>query len=65
MTCKECDTRNADVLPSRGDCQTCLKARLAAVVSRTPLWSGESRRYVRGLDGEMHFGPDDNARYRK
>lgn len=28
MTCTECDTRSADVLPSRGDCQACLKARL-------------------------------------
>lgn len=29
--CPECGTRRVDVLPSRGDCQTCLKARLAAL----------------------------------
>lgn len=29
--CPECGTRRVDVLPSRGDCQTCLAARLAAL----------------------------------
>jgi hypothetical protein len=29
--CPECGTRRVDVLPSRGDCQTCLKARDAAI----------------------------------
>lgn len=29
--CPECLTERADVLPSRKDCQTCLKARMDAL----------------------------------